>query len=119
MTQITTNALQIANGIRKRIAQIDAAKTRGLRKAAAAVNRHQLKNLSGHISAEPGTYPVPNRTGTLFRGAGFSVPTANTALVYNTTEYAVVIHEHRPFLDDAVDAASPTDIVMDEIRQVL
>lgn len=117
---ITSNASSIANKWAKRRQALDRGALRGMRKAAVAVEREQVVNLSGSNSAEPGSYPpVPNRTGNLMRGAGSAVKSARSALVFNTTVYAAAVHENRPFLDDAAETAKPGAIYMNEVSKAI
>lgn len=119
MVGIVSNAGQIAKRYQRRRQRLDRALGRGLKKAAAAIDREQVDNLSGSGSAAPGDYPVPIRTGTLRGGHFFRVRSERLAIVGNTTEYAVAIHEDRPFLDDAAEAVDHLAIVAGEVRKAV
>lgn len=114
---ITSNARTIANRYRRRIRALNGALAKGLRKAAAAIDREQVANLSGAKSDPPGSYPVPVRKGTLRGGHGWAVNDHKRGAVFNTTEYAMAIHNDRPFLDDAVEAVDYPAIVAGEVRK--
>lgn len=120
MIRIGGNASSLAGRYRRRAQALHGALVKGLRRAASLVNRKQIENLSGSNSAAPGSYPVPNRTGNLARGANWAVEPGlrdPQGYVFNTTEYARAIHtgemetkqgakfaiRPRPFLDDALD----------------
>lgn len=127
--KIITNATSAANRIAEYLRKMDGAVYAGLKKIAAAAERAQLKNLKGHHSAEPGSYPVPNRTGHLFREAFFEMTGATTAVVGNKASYALAVHDAeggsssatygpRPFVTDAVDAVDAGEIMATELRKV-
>lgn len=126
--KITTNAGALARNYASRIRELDAALKRGLQKAAALVDREQVKRLSGSNAAAPGDYPVPARTGHLLGSHFFRVESSRLAIVGNTAQYAVEIHEgsgnsakhgRRPFLDDAANAVDIAEPVMAEVRAVM
>lgn len=93
------------------------------------------------LGARPGSYPVPVLTGHLRRSLDFVKPgeskTSNgitfragkfEAIVYNSAEYANVIHEgklssakygRRPYLDDAVKKVNIQGILEAEINRFL
>lgn len=119
MVSITTNALALADRYRKRRQRLNRALGRGLKRAAAAVDRAQVENLSGPKSAEPGSYPVPIRTATLVRGHFFQVNSYRLAFVGNTTEYAAAVHQGRPFLDDAIERVDVAEIMAISMRQAV
>ncbi|RCX32076.1 hypothetical protein [Thioalbus denitrificans] len=114
----TSNALAIARRWNTRRGQLDGALRRGLRKGAAAVDREQVRNLSGSGADAPGSYPVPVRKGTLRGGHFFQVENARLAIVGNTTVYAARIHDERPFLDDAAEDVDAGEYIRDEMRTV-
>lgn len=127
---IGSNASQIAKRYRRRAGGLDKAVRRGLRKYAIAVDREQVKNLSG--SGAPGSYPVPVRKGTL-RGGHFFEVSRRFAVVGNTTEYAPAVHggelatneglrfavKGRPFLDDAAEAVDGTAMLAGEVKKAM
>lgn len=125
MTSIRTNATQLAREWGRRRREMDAALLKNMTRAAAAVDKAQVKNLSGHKGAAPGTYPVPNRTGNLMKSHFFQVNSNHEAYVGNTAAYALPVHQGesagrsggfinpRPFLDDAVQTVKPTEMIMD------
>lgn len=126
--KITTNAGTLARNYAARIRELDAALKRGLQKAAALVDREQVKRLSGSNTAAPGDYPVPARTGNLLGSHFFHVESSRLAIVGNTAQHAVEIHEgrgnstahgRRPFLDDAAEAVDIAEPVMAEARAVM
>lgn len=126
--KITTNAATLARAYAARLRALDAALERGLKKAAASIDREQVKRLSGSNAAPAGDYPVPARTGHLLQSHFFRVESSRLAIVGNTAQYAVEIHEgrgnssrhgRRPFLDDAAAAVDAGEIVLGELRQAL
>lgn len=131
MTGIATNSLQLARAYARRIERLDAAAKAGIRKWAIAVNREQVKNLSGGKGAAAGSYPVPVRTGNLRRDAFWQVESPRQAIVGNTADYAQAIHEGqfagrsgahinpRPFLDDAAREVDGLSIMSGEVERGL
>lgn len=128
MTGVRSNAPDLARKWARRRARLDAALRRGLRDAAAAVDRAQLEHLGGLASDAPGSYAVPVRTGHLYGSHFFRVESSRLAIVGNTARYAAPIHEgrgssaphgRRPFLDDAVVDARPTERVIAAVRKAL
>lgn len=119
--------------MQRRARGLDAALSRGVRKALLAVETEASKLLSGSASAEPGTYPVPIRRGTLRRSLGVRQLNAASGLVFNRAKYARAIHEGftpygnkkakrvaaRPFLADAVEKADPKEYVFQALRQAV
>ena len=124
------------NGLQEKLQRVarelGAAKKRGLKKAAAAVDRAQVDNLSGAgggcnkrgDGAPTGGYPVPVRCGHLRQGHIWDVVNSNLAIVGNTAAYARVIHDGtgssaahgpRPFLEDAARDVDVADIMADEV----
>lgn len=111
MIRFTTNAGKIANRLREKLLFMDRAIPDGLQRAAIKINAEALKNLSGNHADAPGSFPVPNRTGNLFRSQNWEMsPDRRSAFVFNAAPYAIEIHEgrdtsakygRRPFLDDA------------------
>jgi len=83
--------------------------------------KNRLRGQSDDLGARPGSYPVPVITGNLKRLLDFIDPSQSKdrfsagpleAIVYDSAEYANVIHEgtgsstaygRRPFLDDALE----------------
>lgn len=133
MIRIGGNASSLAGRYKRRAQALHGALVKGLRRAASLVNRKQIENLSGSNSAAPGSYPVPNRTGNLMRGANWAVdPGVNpVGYVFNTAEYANAIHtgemetrqgvryavRPRPFLDDAVNKVDVSAEIAAAFRQ--
>lgn len=123
MFKVSSNAEQLAARNRRRRQAMSTAIREGLHTIVVAVDKAQVKNLSGDKGAAPGSYPVPNRTGNLFRGAFFKVDprTRNFAVVGNTTKYAAAVHNGRPtnkgpqrprpFLDDAAKSVPTTKLM--------
>lgn len=132
--QVETNAEAIAEAIRTRGDELRRAIGTGLRKAALAVERAQVKRLSG--GGEPYSYPVPVRTGHLRRSTFVRKLGEFEYAVGNTASYAYAVHSGnvnewagrgrrrmvsrpaRPFLDDAVQDAQPEGIVFDTVEHV-
>lgn len=122
MTDLTTNAGQLAERYRARGDAVVRAARSALSSAALAVEREMVKRLSG--SGAPWSYPVPVRTGHLRRST-FVQRHDTLAIVGNRAAYASAIHtgqvaewaghgKHRqaarparPFLDDAVKDVDP------------
>lgn len=135
MPSMTTNGTQVAAVYRRIRATLDASLDRGMTMALLAVERAQVKNLSG--GGAPFSYPVPVRTGNLRRSAGHSRESLTSGYVFNTAAYAGAVHsghvsewtgrgEHRtvdrtarPFLTDAVEQSKPSMIVQAEISKGL
>lgn len=119
--------------LQRRARGLNAALARGVRKALLAVNIEASKLLSGSAAAEPGTYPVPIRSGHLHGGLGVRQLNAASGLVFNRAKYARAIHEGftpygnkkakrvaaRPFLADAVEKADPQEYVFQALRQAV
>lgn len=114
MLNIFTNANSLSKKFDVGLRVLDGFLTAALRNLAIKINRKALDNLAGSNKAVPGSYPVPNRTGNLFRGQQWAMSsTGRAAFIFNDRPYAKQIHEgegssqkfgRRPFLDDAVDA---------------
>lgn len=126
MMNVRTNASQIAARFRRRAERLGGALKSGLRDAAAQIDRYQVENLRGSNAADPGDYPVPARTGHLLGTHFWDVKSETLAIVGNTAEYAVDIHEgrgssaehgRRPFLDDAAEATDAVEIMAVEVRR--
>lgn len=135
MTSITidSNAGEVADAIRDRLGELRTAITFHLSRAALAVERAQVRRLSG--GGQPYSYPVPVRTGHLRRSTFVRKLGEFEFAVGNTADYAHAVHSGkvrefagrnkprivqrspRPFLDDAVEDAKPEDIVSDGIVQ--
>lgn len=120
MTDVTTNALKLAQTFRRRIRALDAGLRKGLRNAAIQVDNAQVDLLRGGVN--PGDYPIPVRSGNLLQGHFFDVKSDYLAVVGNTARYALPVHEglgghavhgRRPFLDDAVERED----VVGEVRR--
>jgi hypothetical protein len=129
----SSNAAALARKYAQRIAALNKALERGLGKSAKSVDGEQIKRLSGPPIV--GNYPVPvhskkaggKKTGGHLRGSsGWAVQGHKQAAVFNTAEYAFVIHDGRgssekygprPFLDDAVKAVDVSGIVAGEVRK--
>ena len=107
MTQISTNAKELYAKWLRRKSAMDKARRIGLRSAAIAVDRAQVKNLGG--SGDAGSYPVPVRTGNLRGGHFFDTQRSDFAVIGNTTVYATVVHKDRPFLDDAAESVDTVE----------
>lgn len=125
---VKTNASDVARVYGAIEKHIEPALLRGITKAVAAVDKAQVTRLAGSNAAEPGSYPVPARTGHLLGAHFFEVQSSRLAIVGNAAAYAEAIHEgfgssavhgRRPFLDDAADAEKPGEIVMAEVSQAL
>jgi hypothetical protein len=123
MTNVTSNADDLARRFGRRIGKLEQAIGRGLRKWAASVDNAQVNNLRG--GSAPGDYPVPVRSGNLLQGHYFVVRSHYLALVGNSASYALPIHEgrgsshvygRRPFLEDAVASVDGAAIVRAEMR---
>jgi hypothetical protein len=114
---------------------LTAALSRGMKKAATAVNRAAIKNLSGSRKAAPWTYPVPVRTpGGLRANQGMQIESPTVAYIFNTAAYAAAIHSgyvsswagrgkhrmvfHKPrlFIDDAVESEQPLMVIQREVE---
>lgn len=117
--RVGSNGAALAKKYRQRIQRMDAALLRGMKKAAAAVDRAQGKNLSGSGADAAGAYPVPVRSGNL-RGSTFiNVSSGKLAIVGNTAEYALAIHRERAFLDDAVASTDVVGIMAIDVRKAI
>lgn len=132
---ITSTAGALARQFQAYARAWDAAVAKGLRDIAITVERGAVKNTGGPGTAEPGSYPVPVRTGGAgLRGSIQSRFGARESMVIATAEYASAIHNGftpygnpnarksyigRPFLQDAVDAIDPTEIMLIRINKEL
>lgn len=114
--KIKSNAGELAEKYRKRIQGFSIGVNRGLFKATHKVNRAALTFLGGDKNAPAGSFPIPNRTGNLFRGQGAAV-NGNAGYVFNTASYAEKIHQDRPWLDRAVDTTDVINIMATETRK--
>lgn len=120
MYRIISNADQFSKGLRRGLSRMTQALVQSFRASLIQINRSALDNLSGSNDAEPGSYPVPNRTGNLFRSQGWAFgATNNVGFVFNTASYAAKIHDDRPFLDDAVEANDLLFNTQDAVRRTL
>lgn len=104
--KLVTNARQLARRFGQRASKIANAWQRGLRRVAAQGEAELQKRLSGPADGDPGSYPVPNRTGNLFRSAGARPQGRDAVVLYNTAPYAVRINAdpRQPFADEAAAA---------------
>lgn len=128
MFSARTNASQLAARFRRRAEKLGGALKAGLRTAVAQIDKYQVDNLKGHNAAKSGDYPIPARTGHLLGAHFWDVKSETMAVVGNTAEYAVDIHEgrgssaehgRRPFLDDAADATDALDIMAVEVDRAM
>lgn len=114
---------------RRRRERLEGALEQGMRRATNRVEREMLRLLGGHLNDPPGSYPVPNRTGNLFRG-GFSEVLSPVLGVVGVqgVSYARVIHggtgtssKHgpRPFLTDAAEAVDVFGTVIQPVREAV
>lgn len=106
---------------------------RGVGRALVAVERLAQKYTSGSGSSEAGAYPVPIRAGNLSRSFSVRRLGDTSGLVLNRATYARAIHggftpygnprlqrmAGRPFLDDAVEDADPSQYVLAALRPVI
>ena len=115
---IKSNAGELADEYRKRIQRFAIGVHKGLTVATHKVNRLAISFLGGSNDAAPGSFPIPNRTGNLFRGQGAAV-SGNAGFVFNTAIYAKKIHKDRPWLDKAVEASNVVDVMATETRKEL
>lgn len=107
---VKTNAGELAKKYKRRAQRFAIGVNRGLYKATHDVNNKAVEFLGGSNTAPPGSFPIPNRTGNLFRGQGAAVNN-RAGFVFNTAAYAEAIHQDRPWLDRAVDAVNVLDTV--------
>ena len=123
---VTTNASELAQRFRARIAALRGELRSGLRKWAAEVDAEQVRLIRGGDA--PGDYPVPVRRGGLLQGHFFDVAGNTTAVVGNRSDHAVSVHEgrgpntvhgRRPFLDDAAAAVDGQAIISAALRRAL
>lgn len=123
--RVQTNARKLAEKYRRRARILPDSIDKRLREAAKAVNREQVRNLSGP-KGHPGSYPVPVETGDLRSQADFGAPPATSgyAVVFNTSGHAVPVHEgkgssrpygRRPFLDDAAETVDPLRVIREGV----
>lgn len=132
--KIRYTAHQIQARMQGRAAAIDGVVQRFLGDLASRVERGAVKNLSG--SGAPGAYPVPRRTGTLWRGMGIDAPQRTASgwrmVVFNDTRYALAVHEGfhaygnpnapfygpRRFLTDAIADANPAERLQQALEAI-
>lgn len=123
-----TNANALAKKNLGRIRALEAASRLGLTRAVAAVDRRHVVNLSGSNQAEPGSSPVPNRTGQLMGAHGFGLQSATRAVAFNEAGHALSVHEgrgsntkhgKRRFLTDAVTQTPWQKIYVDVVTEGL
>lgn len=104
--------------MRGRAAAVDSSVRRFLLEVVSAVERGSKEQLAG--SGQPGAYPVPRRTGDLWRGMGIDAPRRMgdgwQAVVFNDAPHATVIHEGlhtsarfgpRRFMTDTIGRVDP------------
>jgi hypothetical protein len=130
---ITSTAATLARQFQGYARAWDAAVAKGLRDIAITVERGATERTSGPGSAPPGDYPVPIRRGKL-RGSIQSRFGARESMVIATAEYASAIHNGftpygnpnarksyigRPFLQDAVAAVDPNEIMLIRLNREL
>ena len=81
--------------MRGRAAAVDSSVRRFLLEVVSAVERGSKEQLAG--SGQPGAYPVPRRTGDLWRGMGIDAPRRMgdgwQAVVFNDAPHARAVHE--------------------------
>lgn len=120
---IASNAGPLAARYRTFRSRMDQALALGLRDALVAVHNEAQDRLSGGAAAASFSYPVPVRhpSGGLRSRLGFRKVGQFEGIVYNTDPGAYGVHSGdvptwpdglgRPFLDDAVEAANPSQRV--------
>jgi hypothetical protein len=129
MYNIFTNASQLAADLRRRTALMESALDSAFKNSLIEINRAALRKLDGSNTAAPGSYPVPNRTGHLFREQNWEFGgNRRTAFVFNRAVYATDIHEgkvssarhgRRPFLDDAAASVDVLGNTQQALRRSL
>lgn len=137
MTQITTNADEVADAIARKASQLSGAVAKGMRSALLAVESAAVKNLSGDLGAEPYAYPVPARTGNLRRDRTVQQPSPGLGIISFLANYAYAVEtgqvnewagrgrtrkvqrQARPFAEDAVKSVQPEHFVIDAVQEVI
>ncbi|MDR3389927.1 MAG: hypothetical protein P4L92_23060 [Rudaea sp.] len=137
MTGISTNADDVAARIQGKADRLSAAVATSMRSALLAVEAEAVKNLSGSGSAAAYSYPVPARTGNLKNDRVVSQPSAYLGIIAFLADYAWAVHSGivtefagrgktrkvqrpaRPFADDAVKAAQPSNYIFDAVERVM
>jgi len=134
----TYTPMELSQRLQALVQSLTEALRRGLVNAAKAVNDAARANLNGPRAAAPWSYPVPRRSGNLFRRQQQKVMDTHTAYVFNDAAYAAGIHngyvsewagrgKHRmrmkasgrPFLDDAAESAQPLMVIQREVEGAL
>jgi len=113
---VNTNAGLLAKKYIRRGKRFVVGVNRGLFKATHKVNNQAVEYLGGSNDAAPGSWPIPNRTGNLFRAQGATFY-GNAGFIFNTAKYATKIHEDRPWLDRALEKVDVISTVVDEARK--
>lgn len=126
MYTIKSTANKVSANLAKAIKALSPNLLVALRAAAIKINQLTLDNLAGSHKADPGSYPVPNRTGNLFRHQDWAPAAGSMAMfVFNDARYARAIHEgtdsssrygRRPFLDDAVEKSDFLTDIQNSMR---
>lgn len=121
MTGISTNAGDVSGKFADRAVRWWNTLPRAMHVALGRVHNQAVELVSG--GGEPGSYPVPVRTGNLRRAMGYRVETIASGIVFNDAGYAQAIHsgelavgyrggkrkrvDGRPFLEDAANLVPP------------
>jgi len=123
------NPMQLLAVFRRRRERVEAAMLTGMRRATNQVERGMLQRLGGHLNDPPGSYPVPNRTGNLFRGVFSEVHSPILGIVgVQGVSYAGAIHAGsgtssthgpRPFLTDAVEGTDVFGLIIQPVREAV
>lgn len=137
MTRIQTNADEVAKRIQAKSDALAEAVRTGTTDALLAVEAAAVKNLSGSNAAEPWTYPVPARTGNLKNARTVKQEPTGVGIIAFLADYAWAIHSGkvnqwagrgktrrvqriaRPFADDAIKTAKPTDYIINAVEKAL
>ncbi|HZP85862.1 MAG TPA: hypothetical protein VFB54_03515 [Burkholderiales bacterium] len=137
MSGIDTNANDVAAALEAKSAALERSVSVGMSNALAATDREAVKLLSGSNGASPWSYPVPARTGNLRSARDVSQPSPGVGVIAFLADYAYAIYTGvvsqwagrgktrivqrvaRPFADDAVANARPSDYVIDAVEEVL
>ncbi|MDQ2069320.1 hypothetical protein [Natronospira bacteriovora] len=128
--KLLTNGHMIARSFRRKAQSVMSGFHRGMRRLTSLAEKEQQDRLRGSNTAAPGDYPpVPNRTGTLFRGAGAEAR-GSAIVIFNTADHALPVHEGwergdirvagRPFAADAARQVEEqgTAVMAKSLREV-
>lgn len=131
MLKVTTNAGEVAATYAGRMARFPRALHLATQAVLIALNRAQIRNVSGSGASNPGAYPVPVRSGNLRRSMDWGFTGNASGYIVaggNNAPYAIPIHEGtgssakfgpRHFQTDAGESVDVMAVMLPQIEGAL